>query len=250
MVLTSLKTGQQAQALPPQLWVTNPTLESYRQILSSTYPVVRWLANSLLVASTTTVMCLLVSASAGYAFARKRFPGRELIFLLVLASIMLPGFSRLVPLFILTRIMAMHDTYFVLILPAVASPYAVFLMRQFMITLPTELFDQARIDGASEFRMWWQIALPLTKPALAALGTFTFVGSWNDFVWPLAVINRQELMTIQVGSTMLRGMLQTGRSDYPIAMASGVLMAAVPILIFLLFQQYMVRGVTVGALKG
>jgi multiple sugar transport system permease protein len=210
----------------------------------------RWLANSLFISATVTVVGLLVCSAAGYAFARKRFRGRDLIFWLVLSTMMLPGFSRLIPAFMLTLLMNLHDTYWVLILPGLASPYAVFLMRQFMLTLPLELFDQARIDGAGEIRLWWQIALPLTKPALAALGTFTFVGTWNDFVWPLAVINQIDLMPIQVGVTLLRGMLQTGQNDYPLAMASGVFLAGPPILIFFFFQQYFVRGITVGAVKG
>ena len=250
MVLTSFKKGQQAQALPPGLWVTEPTLESYQTVLSSSYPVLRWLANSLFVSVTVTVLGLLLCAAAGYAFARKRFRGRDIIFWLVLSTMMLPGFSRLIPAFMLTLLLNMHDTYWVMILPGLASPFAVFLIRQFMLTLPSELFDQARIDGAGELRLWWQIALPLTKPALAALGTFTFVATWNDFVWPLAVINKMDLMPIQVGVTMLRGMVRSGRNDYPIAMASGVLMAVPPVIIFFLFQQYFIRGLTIGALKG
>ena len=250
MVLTSFKKGQQAQALPPGLWVTEPTLESYQTVLSSSYPVLRWLANSLVVSVTVTVLGLLLCAAAGYAFARKRFRGRDIIFWLVLSTMMLPGFSRLIPAFMLTLLLNMHDTYWVMILPGLASPFAVFLIRQFMLTLPSELFDQARIDGAGELRLWWQIALPLTKPALAALGTFTFVATWNDFVWPLAVINKMDLMPIQVGVTMLRGMVRSGRNDYPIAMASGVLMAVPPVIIFFLFQQYFIRGLTIGALKG
>ena len=250
MVLTSFKKGQQAQALPPGLWLTEPTLESYQTVLSSSYPVLRWLANSLVVSVTVTVLGLLLCAAAGYAFARKRFRGRDIIFWMVLSTMMLPGFSRLIPAFMLTLLLNMHDTYWVMILPGLASPFAVFLIRQFMLTLPSELFDQARIDGAGELRLWWQIALPLTKPALAALGTFTFVATWNDFVWPLAVINKMELMPIQVGVTMLRGMVRSGRNDYPIAMASGVLMAVPPVIIFFLFQQYFIRGLTIGALKG
>ena len=250
MVLTSFKKGQQAQALPPGLWLKEPTLESYQQVLSSSYPVLRWLANSLVVSVTVTVLGLLLCAAAGYAFARKRFRGRDIIFWMVLSTMMLPGFSRLIPAFMLTLLLNMHDTYWVMILPGLASPFAVFLIRQFMLTLPSELFDQARIDGAGELRLWWQIALPLTKPALAALGTFTFVATWNDFVWPLAVINKMDLMPIQVGVTMLRGMVRSGRNDYPIAMASGVLMAVPPVIIFFLFQQYFIRGLTIGALKG
>jgi len=250
MVLTSFKRGQQAQALPPGLWIKNPTFESYAAVLSSAYPVLRWLLNSLIVSTTVTALSLLVCSAAGYAFSRKRFRGRDLLFWLVLATMMLPGFSRLIPAFMLTQLLGLHDTYWVLILPGLASPYAVFLIRQFMVALPTELFDAARIDGAGEIRLWWQIALPLTKPALAALGTFTFVATWNDFVWPLAVINSMEMMPIQVGATMLRGMVRSGRNDYPIAMASGVFMAAPPIIIFFFFQQYFVRGLTIGALKG
>jgi len=250
MVLTSFKKGQQAQALPPGLWLKEPTLESYQHVLSSTFPVLRWLANSLFVSVTVTVFGLLLCAAAGYAFARKRFRGRDIIFWMVLSTMMLPGFSRLIPAFMLTLLLNLHDTYWVMILPGLASPYAVFLIRQFMLTLPSELFDQARIDGAGEIRLWWQIALPLTKPALAALGTFTFVATWNDFVWPLAVINDLKLMPIQVGVTLLRGMERTGRNDYPIAMASGVLMAVPPVIIFFLFQQYFIRGLTIGALKG
>ncbi len=126
MVLTSFKKGQQAQALPPGLWLKEPTLESYQQVLSSTFPVLRWLANSLFVSVTVTVLGLLLCAAAGYAFARKRFRGRDIIFWMVLSTMMLPGFSRLIPAFMLTLLLNMHDTYWVMILPGLASPFAVF----------------------------------------------------------------------------------------------------------------------------
>jgi multiple sugar transport system permease protein len=212
--------------------------------------VARWLANSLFVSLAVTSATLLLCSAAAYAFARKEFPGRDQIFWTILATMMIPGFATLIPLFVLTKNLGLHDTFAVLILPAIGSPFAIFLLRQFMVTLPGELFDAARIDGCGEVGLYARIALPLSKPALATLGTFAFVGAWNDFLWPLSVINKPEMYTIQVGVLTLRGFINLPGTDIPLTMATSAVLGLPPVIIFFLFQRYLIRGITIGALKG
>jgi multiple sugar transport system permease protein len=146
--------------------------------------------------------------------------------------------------------LGLHDTYTVLILPSIASPFAVFLIRQFVVTLPSELFDAAKVDGASELVQWWRIAMPLSRPVLAALGMFTFVGTWNEFLWPLVVMNSASMFTVQVGVVTMRNLVQGGGADYGLVMATAVVLSLPPIVAFLTMQKYLVRGLTIGALKG
>lgn len=250
MVITAFKGPSEVQAIPPSFWVKAPTLDNFTQLFDSNQPIARWLWNSAVVSVGATVGVLVVCSLAGYSFARKRFRGRDTIFWALIATMLIPGWTTLVPLYVWTRMLDLHNTYWVLILPGMASPFAVFLCRQFIVTLPGELFDAARVDGCSELGLWARIVLPLSKPVLAVLGIFTFIAHWNDFLWPLVVIDRPEMFTIQVGVVTLQAFIEGAGPQYGLIMATALVLSLPPIVAFLVMQRYLVQGLTIGALKG
>lgn len=248
MISTSFKEQFQVFTYPPE-WLPDPwTLKGYQRLFSIS-PISNWLLNSVLVATTITFCQLIFSSLAAYAFARVRFPGRDVIFLGYLATMMIPGQVTLIPGYILIKYLGWIDTYFALTVPFLfGSAFGTFLLRQFFQTIPTELEDAARIDGAGYFDIYWRIILPLAKPALATLGVFVFLHFWNDFLWPLIVINTNELRTLPVGLAVTsRSMFGT---DWP-ALMGGAVISLVPILtIFFFAQRYFVQGITLTGLKG
>jgi ABC-type glycerol-3-phosphate transport system permease component len=231
----------------PARWIPKkPTLDTYMAVLQ-TPNFVRWLFNSLLVASCVTIIVLLIQSMAGYVFAKKKFPGRDLIFIVILSGIMIPRAVTIIPVFFIAKYLKILNTYPGLILPPLAVPLGVFLMRQYMRTLPSELLDASRIDGCSEFRTYWRIVLPLSKPGLAVLGIYTFMEQWRDFLWPLIATQKDYMKTLPVGLSVFHTEFRT---DYGIQMAA-VLLSVLPFMIvFLYFQRYFIKGMTVGALKG
>lgn len=231
----------------PARWIPRqPTIETYLAVLE-TPNFLRWVFNSLFVASTVTAMALLIQSMAGYVFAKKEFPGRELLFVLILSGIMIPRAVTIIPAFFIVKDLGLLNSYPGLILPPLAMPLGVFLMRQYMQTLPSELLDASRIDGCSEFGTFWRIVLPLSKPGLAVLGIYTFMEQWRDFLWPLIVAQKDVLKTLPVGLSVFHTEFRT---DYGVQMAA-VLLSIIPFLIvFLFFQRYFIKGMTVGALKG
>ncbi|MEW5865595.1 MAG: carbohydrate ABC transporter permease [Bacillota bacterium] len=246
MVVTAIQEPTLAVKLPPEWFPKNPTTANFAELLSR--PLLgRWTLNSAVVAVAVTATQLFVAALAGYAFAKKQFAGRNLLFWLYVGSMMIPGQVTLIPRYILMSKIGFINTYYGLILPSISAPFGVFLMKQFMQTLPGEIIDAGRIDGASEFGIFRLIIAPLAKPALAVLGIFTFVGEWNDFLWPLVITNSSEMRTLQVGLAMLQ-------EEVPMAfglLMAGATYAAIPItIVFLAFQRYFLKGLTVGALKG
>jgi multiple sugar transport system permease protein len=231
----------------PARWIPRqPTIETYLAVLE-TPNFLRWVFNSLFVASAVTAMGLLIQSMAGYVFAKKEFPGRELLFVLILSGIMIPRAVTVIPAFFIVKDLGLLNSYPGLILPPLAMPLGVFLMRQYMQTLPSELLDASRIDGCSEFGTFWRIVLPLSKPGLAVLGIYTFMEQWRDFLWPLIVAQKDALKTLPVGLSVFHTEFRT---DYGVQMAA-VLLSIIPFLIvFLFFQRYFIKGMTVGALKG
>jgi multiple sugar transport system permease protein len=206
-----------------------------------------WMTNSLTVAFAVTVWHMFFDTLAGYAFAKKRFPGRNILFAMVLTTLMIPIHVTFIPLYIISRQLGIIDSLWALILPGTASVFGIFLMRQYIQTLPGELIDAARIDGASEFGVFWHVILPLSTPAIAALAIFTFVRQWNDFLWPVIALNKPQNYTLTVGVANLQGEFMT---DWGIIF-SGAALAALPMIIFfVIFQKYFVEGVRMGALKG
>ena len=246
MVSTSLKAPGQVFTDPPQ-WIPRPVVwQNYLEAVSI-MPFGRFFLNSLIQSSSVTVLQLLTSSLAAFAFARLRFRGRDTLFLLYLATLMIPFPVTLIPNFIVIRFLGWVDTFRALILPPSFSPFSTFLLRQFFLTIPTDLDDAARIDGASSLDIWWRIALPLSTPALATLAIFTFMGQWNDFLWPLVVTNSLEMRTLPVG-------LSSFQSRYAIQwhlLMAGSTIALLPVLVlFVVGQRYFIQGITLTGMGG
>jgi multiple sugar transport system permease protein len=206
----------------------------------------RWFFNSAYIAVVVTIGILLLDTMAGYVLAKKRFPGRNLIFWLIIATMMIPGQITLVPLFMMVQNLQLMNTHWALILPDLSMVFGVFLMRQYMLSIPTDLLEAAKIDGASEWKTFWTVVVPLVKPALATLGIFTFMNVWNSFLWPIIVLNNADLYTLPVG---LKTLQDQNLAIFKLLM-SGAAVAAVPmIVVFIAFQRYFIRGLTLGGVK-
>ena len=231
--------------MPPSLLPDPFTLENYSNLLSGG-PFIAWLGNSLFVTTANTTLSLCISSFYGYIFAKKVFPGANLLFGLLISTLMVPFFVVVIPVFLMFRNFDLLNTHWALIIPSAFSAFGVFLMRQTIKTLPTELIDAAKIDGCSEFGVYLRIILPLIKPGLAVLAIFTFVNSWNDFFWPLIVLNDPDMYTLPVGLPTLQGQWV----DYGLVMAASSIAALPTIIIFLAFQRYFLQGITIGAIKG
>jgi multiple sugar transport system permease protein len=247
MVRTSLMTANKALHFPP-IWIPQPfSLENYSNALTI-QPFARYILNSLFISASVVFGQLLTASLGAYAFARLHFPGRDKLFLLYLATMMIPSQVTLVPLFVMVARLGWIDNYAALIVPGLASAFMTFLLRQFFLSIPTELEDAARIDGASYLRSYATIVMPLSKPALASCGLLAFMGSWTSFLWPLIVIRTRELRPVPLGLAALQQ--EQGYTDFPQLMAGSV-MAIVPIMIvFILLQRYYVSGIALTGLKG
>jgi putative chitobiose transport system permease protein len=247
MLLTSLKgPGDPIFSVPPQLIPADPTLANYIRVLD-TLPVPSFFLNSIIVSSSVTVLSTLVSSLAAYPLAKMRFKGREAIFYLLLATLIVPVQLTYIPSFVLAvNVFHYYDMLPALIFPSLASAFNVFLMRQAFRGVPNDLIDAARIDGANELRVWWNVLMPVVRPSLAAVAIFTFVTSWNDFLWPSLMLHTRDGMTLPVGLAALQGLFS---SDFR-SIAAGVTMTVLPILFFfMLLQRQFVRGLA-GAVKG
>ena len=247
MVITSLKEDAQVFSWPPS-WIPNPVKPQNYVDAWHVASFGRYFINSGIVAITVTAGALFLNSMAGYAFAKFQFPGRNILFIYVLATMMVPIYATMVPIFILLKTIGSLDSYQGLILPFLATGFGIFLMRQFFQTVPTDLIEAARMDGCGEFRTFMQIVLPISKPPLAALGIFTFMNSWNNFIWPLIVVKSNEMRTVPLAIAALSQGLFV--MSWPILMA-GASFAITPVLVvFLLFQRFFVRGIALTGLKG
>jgi len=248
MIDASLMTSSEIQRRPPTLYPAEIQWRNFTDLLD-VLPFGRLYLNSLLVTIATVIGVLFTSSLAGFAFAKYQFPGREVLFYIILATMMIPFFVTLIPVFYIVRQLGWINTYQGLIFPSITSAYGIFLMRQFIFSVPDELLDAARIDGAPEPMIYWRIIIPLTRPALATLGTFTFIGSWNAFLWPLLVINSRELYTVPLGLNTLRIFASEQRNLN--LLMSGTVLSVVPTLILFIFlQRYFIQGITLTGLKG
>ncbi len=246
MMIASLMTAGEIQLRPPVWLPARPQFNNYIELVDS-IPIARLYFNSLFTSGIIVFGVLLSSSLAGFAFAKYRFPGREFLFYLILATMMIPFFVTLIPVFFIVRQLGWIDTYQGLVVPGLTSAYGIFLMRQFMITVPDEIIDAARIDGASELSIYWRIVLPLIKPALATLGTFVFIGAWNNFLWPLLVLNSRELMTLPLGINSLRSLY----ADNTNLLMAGTAVSVLPMLfVFIYLQRYFIQGIALTGLKG
>ncbi len=247
MLSSSFKDSSAITAVPPELLPKKPTLDAYRRIFE-VGGMARWFLNSTIVAAVSTVINVFFASLAGYAFSKLKFPGRNGIFWVLLSSMMIPGQVTLIPLYILVvNTLQLENTYFGLIVPGMVAVGSIFLMKQFMSSLPSSLIDAGRIDACSEFGIFWKIILPMAKPGLAVLGIFTFVAHWNNFFWPFLITNTNSMRTLQVGLTSFRF---ENMQDYGAMMAGAVCSAVPMIIVFLALQKYFLRGITIGAVKG
>jgi putative chitobiose transport system permease protein len=247
MFLTSIKgPTDPITSVPPQFLPNDPTIANYVKVWDS-LPILSYFLNSTTVAVATGLLNMLVAALAAYPLAKMRFAGREFIFYLLLATLIVPAQLTYIPSFILAvNVFHYYDTLPALIFPNIVSAFNIFLLRQAFRGVPNELIDAARVDGAGEWRIWWSILLPIVRPSLAAVAIFTFVTSWNDFLWPSLMLHTPEGMTLPVGLAALQGFFS---SDFR-SIAAGVTMTVVPILLFfIVVQRYFVRGLS-GAVKG
>lgn len=243
-VVTSITTDGNLSG-GPTLIVADPTLDAYQRLLD-TLPMWRIVLNSFGIAAAATLCQLVTGSMAAYGFGRLQFRGRTVLFGIYLATLMLPLQVLVVPLFIQMSRFDLHDTYFALLAPSVASAFGIFLLKQAVETLPRELDEAATIDGASHLRIYATIVLPLVRPALATLAVFAFMSSWNSFLWPLVVIRSPELMTLPLGLATLHGRFTT---EWNVVMAGSV-MSIVPIaVVYLLAQRYVIAGLAHTGLK-
>ena len=248
MISTSLKPSSQWFSTQIE-WIPRTfTLDNYQRLFSNpATPIGNWFFNSVLVASLTTLLVLIVDSLAAYAYARMDFPGRKLLFGMMLLTLFLPGMMFLVPNFLTIANLGLLNNFAGVILPALAGVFGVFFLRQFFEGIPIELEEAASIDGANRFQTFFQIVLPLSKPALATLGILTFLASWNDFLWPLLVLRTPSLKTLPPGLRDLQGAYA---SDYGLMLAGAVIVAVPVLIIYILLQRYIVQSVASTGLKG
>jgi multiple sugar transport system permease protein len=247
-ISTSLKSLPEIASNPVGLFPQSITLDGYRRM--ENLNITRWAFNSAFVATVITVGNLLFASMAGYALARIPFPGSNVVFLSILGTMMVPGIVLLIPLFIILRQLGFIDSYWGLTLPKLVAAFGVFLMKQFFESIPKEMEEAARIDGANRLQMFFRVILPMARPALVALVIFTFQGAWNDFMFPLIVVSvRQELYTLPLGLAILRGAL--GENLQWNAILAGSLLTTLPMaLVFLYFQRYFIEGISYSGIKG
>ena len=245
MLSSAFKPLPEVMQVPPTWIPHHSTLDNFVAVFRQ-FPFGRYLFNSVVVAAVVVGVVLLTSATAGYAFSKFKFPGRDLIFMAMLASLMVPFQVRMIPLYLMAIRLHLVDTLAGVAYPWLFDAFGIFLMRQFMQTIPDELIEAARIDGAGEPYIFWRIVLPLVRPALAALGIFTLVGSWEEFLWPLIVTNSEASRTLPVG---LQSFAEQYMSNIHWQMA-GSMIAVVPLIVaFLLFQRQFIQGIALTGLK-
>ncbi len=247
-IATSFKTLPEIATNPVSPIPQTFTLEGYQRMFALN--VDRWLVNSFFVAAVVTVSTVLLAALAGYAISRIKFPGSRAIFLAILGTMMVPGIVMLIPMFIILKSLGLIDTYGGLIVPKMVTAFGIFLMAQFFEAVPIEIEEAARMDGANRFRTFFQVVLPLARPAIVALIIFSFQGNWNEFMHPLIVITtNQDLYTLPLGLALLRGGL--GQNLQWNALMAGSMLTTLPMLIiFLIFQRYFIEGISYSGVKG
>ena len=242
-------TSESHQLDYPIHWIPDPvTISNFTHIFAdTTLPIIRWFGNSLLVAVVGTILVVFLSTLSGYAFARLEFPGRSAIFSLLLFSLMIPGAVTLIPSFLLLRDFKLLDTYFAIWLPGAASITGIFLMRQHFYSIPNDLEDAARVDGAGRFRIYWQVCLPLVTGAMVALAIFTFLGLWNDLFWPLIVLSGRVNLTLPVGLLVIQ---QGSYIQRGLAFSAAFIASAPALLFYAVFQTRIIAGITTTGMAG
>ena len=246
MVAVSLMTPGEASAFPPPLVPARPTLANYRELFAHA-GMGRYLANSVGLSLAVTLVSLAFNVAAGYAFAKLAFAGRERWFKLLLGALVIPSQVAMVPLFLLLKDLGLVNSYAGVIVLAMASIFGIFLVRQYALSIPDELIEAARIDGASEFTIFRVVVLPLLKPIVVTLAVFTLLGTWNDFMWPLIVLSDQALYTLPVA---LASLSREHVQDNELMMAGAVLTTLPVLVLFIALQRYYIQGLMLGSVKG
>ena len=245
IITGSFKDPIAVNANPPVWFPTSPTLNNYERLFQN--PALRWLGNTVFMAVMAMLLTCITASMAGYALAKKRFPGRKLVFSIMICAMALPKQVILIPLLKEMSFFNLHDNIWSVILPTVGWPFGVFLMKQFSETIPGEMLEAARIDGAGEVRTFVKIVLPMVTPGIGALAIFTFINSWNDYFLQLIMLNSRNNLTISLGIAKLQAEMS---NDFGLIMA-GAALAAIPIIaVFLMFQKYFTQGIAMGAVKG
>jgi multiple sugar transport system permease protein len=248
MYITSVKTIEQSRSIPINLIPTQLTVRAYKLIFSDAQnPVFIWALNSFIAAAAHALLVIVVASMAAYALARMKFRGQGLVFAVIIATLFIPGFIFLMPNYLLMNRLHWLDTLLALIIPGAAGAFGVFFLRQFFMAIPRELEESALIDGANTWHILTRVILPISRPALVTLGVLSFLGNWNDFVWPVFVLFSPERLTLPAGLASLKGAYNI---DYPVIMAAATI-ASVPVLILYIFvQRYVIEGVATSGLKG
>jgi multiple sugar transport system permease protein len=246
MLSASFMPTGEATIYPPRLLPSSVTLEHYRELFTR-LNIGRAFFSSTVIAVGTTVFSLLLNSMAGYAFAKLRFGGRDRLFAVLVAALVIPTQVAMLPLFLMLKSVRLVNSYWGVILPSIATIFGIFLIRQFMLSIPDELLDAARIDGANEWRIYWNIVLPLARPVLVTLAIFTFMSAWNDFMWPLIVLTDDAKYTLPVAVANLVG---EHVQDTELMMASSVLTVLPVLILFLALQRHYIAGIMMGSVKG
>ena len=246
--LSSFKPEAQVLAQPPSLLPQNPTLQHFQEIFQSReFPFPNYIMNSLAYAAVSAGLNVVLGAMAGYAFGRMEFPGKNILFALTLAVLMIPSNLIMIPKFLVANSLGLVNTLGALIIPAAVTPVSVVLMTQFLKTLPKELEESAMIDGAGRFRTFWQIIFPLIRPAMITVAIFQFQGAWNDFIWPLLVMQDADKYTLTVGLTFFKGVHYT---QFGLLLAGAMINVAPLVVVFFIFQRHFMKGVSTSGLAG
>ena len=246
MVAASFMPTGEANSFPPRLWPSRVTGEHYVDLFTR-LNLARYAVNSLIIATVTTAISVLLNSMAGYAFAKLRFRGRDRLFRLLVAALVIPAQIGMLPLFLMLKQLGLINTYWAAIIPGMASIFGIFLMRQYALSIPDSLLDAARMDGAGELRIYWEVVLPTCRPILVTLGLFTFMGAWNDFLWPLVVLTDGNMYTLPVALANLVG---EHVQDTELMMAGAVLTVLPVVVAFVALQRFYIAGVMSGSLKG
>jgi multiple sugar transport system permease protein len=246
MLVSSFKPEAEVRAVPPTWWPETLTLDNYDRLFTQLdFPT--YFMNSVIVALAVTIGNVVFCSMLGYALAKLSFPGKRLMFMIVLGTLMVPGVVTFVPLFVLTTKMGLSNTLIGMILPFLAAPFGVFLMRQYISALPDELIQAARIDGAGELRIFASVILPLCGPALATLGILTFLGSWNNFLWPLVVAQTEDKYTLPVALALYA--VGQNATQYGLLLAGSVVVVVPVLVLFLFLQRHIMQGIALTGIK-
>lgn len=246
LLLSSLKFEQDIVQYPPKLWPTVFTMEQYISVWKK-LPMLTMFKNTLIFATSVTLSNCLLCAMAGYAFARLSFRGRKVLFIIIIMTMMFPFQIYMIPLYILEAKIPILDTFWGLILPRLTWGYGIYLMRSFFVSLPGDLEEAARIDGASEYRIFWKIMLPLCKPAVLTIGIMTFVNNWNDLAYPLLLTNSVNMRTLSAGLAMFVGQRII---EYGATLAASMISLIPLLIIYMFLQRYFVKGIALSGMKG